>query len=183
MEYTNNLKLSKPSYDDDVDIQVLNNNMDIIDNKFDSLITDLDDDGKQLWAPTLHLVKVLLSQLQIKNADDVIDAIDAKTFASLGVTYNLTNKAGWYICLGKLFGNLIIQGGICGESASNTDYKTFTLPFNNECYAMTAMTIIDQYKFHSWARPVNKTQFLAGIDNDYYGNFPEDALSYIAIGV
>ena len=32
MEYTKNLKLSKPSYDDDVDIQVLNNNMDIIDN-------------------------------------------------------------------------------------------------------------------------------------------------------
>lgn len=33
MEYTKNLKLSKPSYDDDVDIQVLNNNMDIIDNR------------------------------------------------------------------------------------------------------------------------------------------------------
>lgn len=33
MEYTKNLKLSKPSYDDDVDIQVLNNNMDILDEK------------------------------------------------------------------------------------------------------------------------------------------------------
>ncbi len=33
MEYTKNLKLSKPSYDDDVDIQVLNNNMDILDNR------------------------------------------------------------------------------------------------------------------------------------------------------
>lgn len=33
MEYTKNLKLSKPSYNDDVDIQVLNNNMDIIDNR------------------------------------------------------------------------------------------------------------------------------------------------------
>lgn len=31
MEYTKNLKLSKPSYDDDVDIQVLNNNMNILD--------------------------------------------------------------------------------------------------------------------------------------------------------
>ena len=31
MEYTQNLKLSKPSYDDDVDVQVLNNNMDILD--------------------------------------------------------------------------------------------------------------------------------------------------------
>lgn len=37
MEYTKNLKLSKPSYDDDVDIQVLNNNMDIIDNKISNV--------------------------------------------------------------------------------------------------------------------------------------------------
>ena len=33
MQYTKNLQLSKPSYDDDVDIQVLNNNMDILDNE------------------------------------------------------------------------------------------------------------------------------------------------------
>lgn len=32
MDYTNNYKLSKPSYDDDVDVQVINNNMDILDN-------------------------------------------------------------------------------------------------------------------------------------------------------
>lgn len=31
MDYTNNYKLSKPSYNDDVDVQVLNNNMDILD--------------------------------------------------------------------------------------------------------------------------------------------------------
>lgn len=37
MEYTKNLKLSKPSYDDDVDIQVLNNNMDIIDNRISNV--------------------------------------------------------------------------------------------------------------------------------------------------
>lgn len=37
MEYTKNLKLHKPSYDDDVDIQVLNNNMDILDDKVGKL--------------------------------------------------------------------------------------------------------------------------------------------------
>lgn len=31
MDYTKNLNLSKPSYSDDVDVQVLNNNMDILD--------------------------------------------------------------------------------------------------------------------------------------------------------
>ena len=37
MEYTKNLRLSKPSYDDDVDVQVINNNMDILDEKVGSL--------------------------------------------------------------------------------------------------------------------------------------------------
>lgn len=37
MEYTKNLRLSKPSYDDDVDIQVLNNNMDILDEQVGNL--------------------------------------------------------------------------------------------------------------------------------------------------
>lgn len=37
MEYTKNLKLHKPSYDDDVDIQVINNNMDLLDDKVGNL--------------------------------------------------------------------------------------------------------------------------------------------------
>lgn len=37
MEYTAKYKLSKPTYDDDVDIQVLNNNFDIIDSKLRSV--------------------------------------------------------------------------------------------------------------------------------------------------
>lgn len=37
MEYTTKYKLSKPTYDDDVDIQVINNNFDIIDSKLQSV--------------------------------------------------------------------------------------------------------------------------------------------------
>lgn len=37
MDYTKFLKLSKPSYADDVDIQVINNNMDILDGKIGDL--------------------------------------------------------------------------------------------------------------------------------------------------
>lgn len=41
MEYTTKYKLSKPTYDDDVDIQVLNKNFDIIDSKLQSVsVTD-----------------------------------------------------------------------------------------------------------------------------------------------
>lgn len=45
MDYTKNYKLSKPSYDDDVDIQILNNNMDILD---DNLKRNLDTFGQYL---------------------------------------------------------------------------------------------------------------------------------------
>lgn len=41
MEYTTKWRLSKPTYDDDVDIQVLNHNFDIIDGKLNSVsVTD-----------------------------------------------------------------------------------------------------------------------------------------------
>lgn len=38
MDYTKNLKLSKPSYDDDVDVQILNWNMDILDSRIKSIL-------------------------------------------------------------------------------------------------------------------------------------------------
>lgn len=37
MDYTKNLKLSKPSYDDDVDIKIINTNMDILDDNISNL--------------------------------------------------------------------------------------------------------------------------------------------------
>ena len=41
MDYTKNYRLSKPSYNDDVDVQVLNNNMDILDNNLQSTTNKL----------------------------------------------------------------------------------------------------------------------------------------------
>lgn len=37
MDYTKNLKLSKPSYDDDVDIKIINTNMDMLDDNISKL--------------------------------------------------------------------------------------------------------------------------------------------------
>ncbi len=35
----------------------------------------------------------------------------AQALSVAGVQYNLSNSSAWYICLGSLFGGLIIQGG------------------------------------------------------------------------
>ena len=78
--------------------------------KVNNMITLTDDEDKQSLAPTLALVKTLLSNLNIKDSKDVIKALDTETLASLGVRYDFSNVNAWYICFGKMFGNLIIQG-------------------------------------------------------------------------
>ena len=87
------------------------NRFNAIIEKVNNMVTPTDDGDKQSLAPTLALVKTLLSNLNIKNSKDVIKAIDTETLASLGVRYDLSNQNAWYISFGKLFGGLIIQGG------------------------------------------------------------------------
>lgn len=150
--------------------------------KVNNMITPTDDEDKQSLAPTLALVKTLLSNLNIKNSKDVIKALDTETLASLGVRYDFSNVNAWYICLGKLFGNLIIQGGICGESASKTTYWTYPIAFANKCFTMSATSMIEQYQTYAWAKSVNKTQFISGLNNDYNGYYASNAMTYVAIG-
>ena len=150
--------------------------------KVNNMITPTDDGDKQSLAPTLALVKTLLSNLNIKNSKDVIKALDTETLASLGVRYDFSNVNAWYICFGKLFGNLIIQGGICGESANKTTYWTYPISFTNKCFTMCAMSMNEQYKTNAWAKSVNKTQFISGLDNDYNGYYTSNAMTYVAIG-
>ena len=76
-----------------------------------NMITSVDNSDSLAKAPTLQLVKTLLSSLNIKNATDVVNALESEKATGLGIRYDFSNVNAWYICLGKLFGNLIIQGG------------------------------------------------------------------------
>lgn len=76
-----------------------------------NMITNVDDSDSLAKAPTLQLVKTILSGLNIKNATDVVNALESEKATGLGIRYDFSNVNAWYICLGKLFGNLIIQGG------------------------------------------------------------------------
>lgn len=96
------------------------------------LITNVDSDDKQSLAPTLALVKTLLSNLNIKNSKDVIKAIDTETLASLGVRYDLSNQYAWYICFGKLFGGLIVQGGTSAQPTGYSTMCTFPISFTSD---------------------------------------------------
>ena len=76
-----------------------------------NMITSVDNSDSLAKAPTLQLVKTILSSLNIKNAKDVVNALESEKATGLGIRYDFSNVNAWYICTGKLFGNLIIQGG------------------------------------------------------------------------
>ena len=87
------------------------NRFNAIIQKVNNMITNVDNSDSLAKAPTLQLVKTLLSSLNIKNATDVVNALESEKATGLGIRYDFSNVNAWYICLGKLFGNLIIQGG------------------------------------------------------------------------
>ena len=87
------------------------NRFNAIIQKVNTMITNVDNSDSLAKAPTLQLVKTLLSSLNIKNATDVVNALESEKATGLGIRYDFSNVNAWYICLGKLFGNLIIQGG------------------------------------------------------------------------
>lgn len=117
------------------------NRFNAIIDKINNMITPTDNRDKQSLAPTLELVKTLLSNLNIKNSKDVIKAIDTETLASLGVRYDLSNPSAWYISFGKLFGGLIIQGGKDSKDSNSTSaWVTFPLAFNH-CFTVVATIV------------------------------------------
>ena len=99
-------------------------------------ITAVDNDVASVKAPTLQLVKTLLSSLNIKNATDVVKALESEKATGLGIRYDFSNPNAWYICLGKLFGNLIIQGGrkLNMNVYDNLNYQQpFPISFSKNC--------------------------------------------------
>ena len=86
------------------------NRFNAIIQQINDMITSVDNSDSLAKAPTLQLVKTILSGLNIKNATDVVNALESEKATGLGIRYDFSNVNAWYICLGKLFGNLIIQG-------------------------------------------------------------------------
>lgn len=52
----------------------------------------------------------------------------AQALSVAGVQYNLSNSSAWYICLGSLFGGLIIQGGAYDDIPLDGTWVNRTLP-------------------------------------------------------
>ena len=159
------------------------NRFNAIIEKVNNMVTPTDDGDKQSLAPTLALVKTLLSNLNIKNSKDVIKAIDTETLASLGVRYDLSNQNAWYISFGKLFGGLIIQGG---KFAAEVESITFPIRFT-KVFAVIPMMLDEPTPYHEMTiRPKAITtinfKMISGSNNTNYPKSRNNG-NWIAIGV
>lgn len=124
-----------------------------------NMITSVDDSDSLAKAPTLQLVKTILSGLNIKNATDVVNALESEKATGLGIRYDFSNVNAWYICLGKLFGNLIIQGGkvniTVGRNIYNDD-TVYPIAFNNPP-SVNVINIADTLDQDGWVTSAIKS--------------------------
>ena len=77
--------------------------------------------------------------------DNVLRALRDKTLSTLGVRWSFSNPNSWYICLGVLFGGLIIQGGN-GEFGQNQLYCDVQFPIS-----FTALVVIPLDSYYTTA--------------------------------
>ena len=160
-----------------------------------NMITSVDNSDSLAKAPTLQLVKTLLSSLNIKNATDVVNALESEKATGLGIRYDFSNVNAWYICLGKRFGNLIIQGGNDNDAQAYYDIgsqqrqEQFTFPISFKSkplyvhpYAINKVELRHLSRIGISDSQITSTGFAAVISEN--SNVIEQIkMRYIALGV
>ena len=160
-----------------------------------NMITSVDNSNSLAKAPTLQLVKTLLSSLNIKNATDVVNALESEKAIGLGIRYDFSNVNAWYICLGKLFGNLIIQGGNDNDTQAYYDIGsqqrqeqfTFPIAFKSKPlyvhpYAINKVELRHLSRIGFSESQITSTGFAAVISENSNA-IEQIKMRYIALGV
>ena len=160
-----------------------------------NMITSVDNSDSLAKAPTLQLVKTILRGLNIKNANDVVNALESEKATGLGIRYDFSNVNAWYICLGKLFGNLIIQGGNDSDTQAYYDIGsqqrqeqfTFPIAFKSKPlyvhpYAINKVELKHLSRIGFSDSQITSTGFAAVISENSNA-IEQIKMRYIAIGV
>ena len=151
--------------------------------QLNGMLTTVDNEEGQPKAPTLALVKTLLSSLNIKNATDVVNALESEKATGLGIRYDFSNVNAWYICLGKLFGNLIIQGGKFVQEIASI---TFPIRFNEVLVVLPMMldepTPWNEMMIRPKAITASTFKMVSGSNNTNYPKSRNNGC-WIAVGI
>ena len=125
MQYTENYNLNKPELTDVADITKLSDNMDIIDEELEKRTTKLG----FLTDLITHLASDAAIAISSLSTDSVFYRLLQYALNAAGVQYNFQNSSAWYMCIGTLFGGLIIQGGNIPGSYANPYVLTYPISF------------------------------------------------------
>ena len=125
-----------------------------------------------------HLASsTLVSLVTSVSTGSVFGKMVEKLLEASGVQYNFQNSNAWYICLGSLFGGLIIQGGsvsVSGGSSSGT--RTLGITFHERYRGIAT--------HNGTASVVGVTGTNAAITVNYSGSSSSDRVAnFVAIGV
>lgn len=177
------------------DANAHDNRFNAIIQQVNNMITSVDNSDSLAKAPTLQLVKTLLSSLNIKNATDVVNALESEKATGLGIRYDFSNVNAWYICLGKLFGNLIIQGGNDSDTQAYYDIgspqrqEQFTFPISFKSkplyvhpYAVNKVDMSHLSRIGISDNQITSSGFIAGISENS-NNRELIKMRYIAVGI
>ena len=81
-----------------------------------------------------HLASSAAISISSLNTNSVFYRLLQYALNAAGVQYNFTNSSAWYICLGALFGGLIIQGGYGEKGFSKSDNYDLPISFSSTQY-------------------------------------------------
>ncbi len=137
MQHTENYNLNKPELTDVADITKISDNMDIIDEELEKRTTKLG----FLTDLITHLASDAVIAISSLSTDSVFYRLLQYAMNAAGVQYNFQNSSAWYICLGALFGGLIIQGGSLRVTTVNTS-QIVALPVASAPFSAIATSTV-----------------------------------------
>lgn len=87
-----------------------------------------------------HLLdSTLVSAVNAVSTGSLFGKLVEKLLEASGVQYNFQNSNAWYICLGSLFGGLIIQGGTVANVSTNTTQVDYPITFISQTSSAVAV--------------------------------------------
>lgn len=100
-----------------------------------------------------------------------------------GVKYDFSNENAWYICLGKAFGGLIIQGGETNLLNKSKPWNiSFPITFTSKVIFIATTRLSGGYSFSHIITNTDLSSF-SFIDADYRGNSGNgDRVKFTALG-
>lgn len=138
--YTEHYKLTKPSYDEDIDVQVINNNMDALDNTINGLdfvqTAFTNESGLHLNKRDGSIVDIPLDYLKLTGGNVTGDITVNNNKVICNIDADIANDNGY----AKLSNGLLLQWGtvqvLTTDSAGTIKQITLPIPFANNNYTV-----------------------------------------------